>query len=73
MLDNTDVEAAQTTDTAATHSCDLVLLLFIDLLALIAQVNERVAGITSIGTVRETQQDRVRPFLQKLMTMWNAL
>ena len=73
MLDNTHVEAGQATDTAATHSSDFILLLFIDLLALIAQVNERVAGIISIGTVREPQQDRVRPSLQKLMTMWNAL
>jgi nitroreductase len=37
------------------------------------QLNERVAGIIPIGTVSEPQQDRVRPSLQKLTTMWTAL
>jgi hypothetical protein len=72
MLDNRDVEAGQTTDTAS-HACDFVLLQLIDLLALIAQVNERVAGIIPIGAASEPQLGSVRPFLQKLVTMWNAL
>jgi nitroreductase len=33
---------------------------------------EKVAGIIPIGTAGERQQERVRPSLQKLLTMWTA-
>ena len=36
------------------------------------QSNERIAGIVPIGTASEWQQERVRPALQKLVTMWTA-
>jgi hypothetical protein len=72
MLDNPDVGSGQTTDTAS-HACDFVLLLIIDLLALIVHVNERVAGIVPIGAASEPQLDRTRPSPRQLITMWTAL
>jgi nitroreductase len=36
------------------------------------QTDEKVAGIIPIGTASEPQQERARPSLQKLLTMWTA-
>ena len=72
MLDNRDVEASQTTDRAS-HACDFVLLQLIELLALITHVNERATGIIPIGAASEPQLGQFRPFLRKLVTMWDTL
>ncbi len=36
------------------------------------QAGEKVAGIIPIGTASERQQERARPLLQKLVTVWAA-
>jgi nitroreductase len=36
------------------------------------QAGERVAGIIPIGTASEPQQERARPSLQKLLTVWTG-
>jgi nitroreductase len=36
------------------------------------QAEERVAGIIPIGTAKEPLQDRKRPYLQKLLTLWTS-